>query len=264
MIVRAPTLAAGGAADRGAPWPNSASRAWRPTSPFLRALLGPAGRASPARSTPASSRAHAAELVAAPRAPGAMRRAEAAPRPTRRRPRRRPRQADRRAARGAERRSTAPASQATRAAPFERRAGRCSVRAGQTVAILEAMKMEHVVAAPRRPASCARRRRPRARWCSRASRCSSSHREAVAGEDGGAEAEAVDLDAIRPDLAEVWSAAGASPATRRGPRPSARRRKTGPAHRPGEHRRPARSRHLHRIRRPRPGRPAPAPLASRS
>ena len=77
----------------------------------------------------------------------------------------------------------------------------------------------------------------------------------LAGEDGPSQAAEVDLDHIRPDLAEALDAAPDMGSTRPGPR----RWPAGTAaqpHRPREHRRPGRSGQVHRVRRAWPSPPS--------
>ena len=99
------------------------------------------------------------------------------------------------------------------------------MRVGQPVVVMEAMKMEHVIESPRR-----RRRAPgRGRRRRRGLRGPSAgvHRGGRRRRDGAAVAEEVDLDAIRPDLAEVHGRHAIAHARRRRPDAVARRRETG-------------------------------------
>ena len=122
--------------------------------------------------------------------------------------------------------------------------------------------MEHVVAVAGRRHRAARRGRRRRRGASRAARCVFVE-EADVGATASAVAErSVDLDAIRPDLAEVLAPAGASRTTRparRGRAPAHDR----PAHGARERRRPVRPGLVRRVRRAGDRRAAPPAHARR-
>ena len=140
----------------------------------------------------------------------------------------------------------------------ERRATWCT--AGADVAVLEAMKMEHLSPPPcRRRVRRDRRRAGRRARRGRAVRSSSSRPSS--DRRGEAAEERSILDRIRADLAEVHRAPRASASTRTGPTPSRAARKTEPAHRARKHRRLCRPGHLHRVRRAGDRRAAPPPHA---
>ena len=101
-----------------------------------------------------------------------------------------------------------------------------TVRAGQPVLVMEAMKMQHCDRGAKSAASCASSRSRRATRCSRAIAARLHRRSRSRRRDAVGRARTIDLDHIRPDLAEVSTAARCTTDEAR-PEAVARRRKTG-------------------------------------
>ena len=120
------------------------------------------------------------------------------------------------------------------------------VRQGQPLFVMEAMKMEHVIASTR-AAWCGESRSPSATRCSRAIRSRSSSRPQFKQLRHPTRPKQSTSTVIRPDLAEVLDrqAKGARPGTSRRGRAAAQ---DAPAHRARERRRPLRHGLVRRVR----------------
>ena len=200
---------------------SSASTASRPTRRFLRRLLAHPDVARRRVSHALRRRARCGCAGAGPRAAASARRAGAARAPARasmrairsrcsHTARARSRTVGAPCATPRRRRPDAPAVRGADAGHRRRdrrRARATRSRRAQPLVVMEAMKMEHVIDAPRRRRRAARRgRRRRHRLRGRIRSCCSRSAD---GRRRGRQRRtgSVDLDAIRPDLAEVHASA---------------------------------------------------------